>query len=98
MTEWFPYRERMRRRIVFRAMRRRRIDAARVAAHDETWAAAAIQIEPLWNGFRERRGGQFDGWLDALKAFLAEYWDEILQILLALLPLILEKGEPDGQR
>lgn len=95
-VEWFPYRERMRRRIVFRAIRRRSIDAARVAAHDETWAAAAIQIEPRWAEYRRRHAGRFDRLIDLLQSFLAEYWDEILQILLALLPLILEKEATDG--
>lgn len=82
--------DQLRRRIVYRAARSGNLEAARVAAHDETWAAASAELRPKYEAFRRKRGKRSRGWLEVLKAFIAEYWDDILRILLALLPLILE--------
>lgn len=81
----------LRRRIVFRAVQRGELDAARVAAHDETWAVAVDKLRPLYDRFRATHGKRARNWRDVLLAFLAEHWDDILRILLLLLPLILEQ-------
>lgn len=83
--------DQLRQRIVYEAVRRGDTEAAKVAAHDETWAAATGELRPRYEAFRRRRGKRSRGWLDLLKAFIVEYWDDILRILLALLPLILEQ-------
>jgi len=83
--------EPLRRRIVLRAVQRGELDAARVAAHDETWAAARDQLRPLYDRFRGGRRKR--DWRTTLIEFIREYWDDILRILLALLPLILEAGD-----